>query len=1111
MKLVSFTLVNTCFLLFLASCEPPLAPPRPPPPTDGQWLVYTPVYFRFDAPDVSKWIGGIFDDHPAALQLRPHLAATLDGTDAQISLYRGITTNHLLVRTARSCRSTAEPTCTFAGIATGKQDLVAVWGEIWRAVPEQEPEVEFLLASLSGETSQVLTLDRWKKNDIVWGIHPHGAPRTGDLSNPCLPLSAACHAGQSSMCDLGVWGTCGVLYDHPQAFVVCAEWVLNHCLIRGGVHGIAPDCNAVLQEAGCTWNSLAHGAFPPQQDCAAPEDPCDFAGDGLCEFPTSAHPDEIADCNGSFVSRCCQSADDICHWGNDGSCDCGGLTSWDYDDCLSPYGEMSGGLAAQYCWWGNSGGQPTKACATACELNPASWEHIQIIQGNQLANNGICECSTVCSYGSYWDHADCDVDHDGISNGCDSCITQKNTGVDTDGDGLDDICSPDIDGDGILNGNDNCVYHHNPNQENNDYDGIGDVCDSDDDNDGEPDEADNCPTIYNSSQENIDNDPFGDLCDTDMDGDGIPNDADNCPEVNNFDQWDFDKDAIGDVCDWDDDNDKRADEIDNCPFVWNPDQANRDMDRDGDVCDPDDDNDGVLDVDDNCHFTHNPRQEDLDLDGEGDICDEDWDGDGVVNGVDGCPWNTNVNQEDLDGDDAGDICDGDIDGDGAPNRLDNCVWTYNPAQQNNDGDDIGDACDEDDDNDKVLDLIDNCPFSPNVYQTDLDHDGYGDACDGDTDGDGIYDTVEAALGTSPLLIDTDGDEFGDGEELVLGSDPLRAEDYPGHPRHLPPARMENGGCSATPSPPLVWGLGFLIAGWVFFRTRRPLWLLAGVLLWGLPTARAADLVGILSNPITFGHEHVDGTEVPSAVSGFVGIQYRYMRLPLYVDDGQGNLLEPVIDGDHTMTVTGGIGLGHGMAIGFAFPFSVHRIVGPAYPELDGPGLHDIPIFLSMELVRHRELYPGFAVHVDFTLPTGDPERSTGATGPTASFKAAVDLPANPCLLTINAGGRYMPKELFEGKFIGSELLGGLGVRCKIPHTPFSLGVEGIGRLSITYGPELTGRSAGRLEVALGSFDLGVSAGADVGDAFGAPMWFVSPFIRFSQVMPEIDESNKDKE
>ena len=51
----------------------------------------------------------------------------------------------------------------------------------------------------------------------------------------------------------------------------------------------------------------------------------------------------------------------------------------------------------------------------------------------------------------------------------------------------------DTDGDGVLDSLDNCPLIANTDQLDTDEDGIGDVCDLDDDGDGVLDTLDNCP------------------------------------------------------------------------------------------------------------------------------------------------------------------------------------------------------------------------------------------------------------------------------------------------------------------------------------------------------------------------------------------------------------------------------------------------------------------------------------------------------------------------------------------------------------------------------------------------------------------------------------------
>ena len=106
----------------------------------------------------------------------------------------------------------------------------------------------------------------------------------------------------------------------------------------------------------------------------------------------------------------------------------------------------------------------------------------------------------------------------------------------------------DSDNDGVADDSDNCVDIANINQLDTDMDGLGDVCDTDDDGDGVLDSEDNCPLSVNPDQLDTDGDGLGDICDTDDDGDGISDQEDNCPLTPNPDQADWDNNGIGDIC-----------------------------------------------------------------------------------------------------------------------------------------------------------------------------------------------------------------------------------------------------------------------------------------------------------------------------------------------------------------------------------------------------------------------------------------------------------------------------------------------------------------------------------------------------------------------------------
>lgn len=129
----------------------------------------------------------------------------------------------------------------------------------------------------------------------------------------------------------------------------------------------------------------------------------------------------------------------------------------------------------------------------------------------------------------------------------------------------------DDDGDGVTNGMDNCPSKANPNQLDTDSDGMGNVCESDDDGDGIADLMDNCPLVSNADQTDTNGDSEGDACDIDDDGDKVIDGMDNCPVVKNTEQADQDKNGLGDACDPDIDGDGRLNGDDPCPTDPTPD------------------------------------------------------------------------------------------------------------------------------------------------------------------------------------------------------------------------------------------------------------------------------------------------------------------------------------------------------------------------------------------------------------------------------------------------------------------------------------------------------------------------------------------------------------
>ncbi len=140
--------------------------------------------------------------------------------------------------------------------------------------------------------------------------------------------------------------------------------------------------------------------------------------------------------------------------------------------------------------------------------------------------------------------------------------------------------SDDFDGDGVLDGpiyipvgvndfktfftiNDNCPLVPNADQLDTDANGVGDVCENDTDGDGVLNDTDNCLLVSNINQTDTDVDGEGNACDLDNDNDGVLNDTDNCPLVSNINQTDTDADGEGNACDLDSDNDGIPDDWEN--------------------------------------------------------------------------------------------------------------------------------------------------------------------------------------------------------------------------------------------------------------------------------------------------------------------------------------------------------------------------------------------------------------------------------------------------------------------------------------------------------------------------------------------------------------------
>ena len=406
------------------------------------------------------------------------------------------------------------------------------------------------------------------------------------------------------------------------------------------------------------------------------------------------------------------------------------------------------------------------------------------------------------------DAFDIDSDNDGIPDNIEAQAEGSYvapTGVDTDGDGLDnaydadnggtpiviantdgaddpDYLDTDSDNDGILDS----IEGHDA-----DRDGVADVtpAGADADGDGLDDNYDNVVAWAagnsagsNAPLQNSDAAGNRDWRDTDDDGDGVDtiteggvgDDADGDGTPDYLDADDVDGDGVPDTSDTDNDNDGIPDAV----------EGNGDSDLDGvpDNLDIDSDNDGVpdnIEAQTDAGYVA-PTGTDTDGDGLDDAYDTDNGGtaitpvntDGTDNpdyldddsDNDGFPDATEAHDPDGDGAANAPFPTGtDADGDGLDDGYDTVVGPApnnstgtNAAMQNSDGDDNRDWRDADDDNDGV--------DSATEGNADTDLDGRADRLDIDADGDGIVDNIEFQGETgyiAPSGNDTDGDGLDD--------------------------------------------------------------------------------------------------------------------------------------------------------------------------------------------------------------------------------------------------------------------------------------------------------------------------------------------------------------
>ena len=170
-------------------------------------------------------------------------------------------------------------------------------------------------------------------------------------------------------------------------------------------------------------------------------------------------------------------------------------------------------------WTGACAGQGAICSLTNITSNKtsaASFTPVYAVSATAGAGGSAsCSATSVASGGSSTCTATADAEYqfDSWTGACDGQgATCSLTNITSDQTSAASFKPLDGDGDGIMNSSDNCPLMNNADQLDTDGDGIGDVCDDDLDGDGITNSRDNCPLVSNSSQSDSLDNGVGDAC-----------------------------------------------------------------------------------------------------------------------------------------------------------------------------------------------------------------------------------------------------------------------------------------------------------------------------------------------------------------------------------------------------------------------------------------------------------------------------------------------------------------------------------------------------------------------------------------------------------------------
>ena len=124
-----------------------------------------------------------------------------------------------------------------------------------------------------------------------------------------------------------------------------------------------------------------------------------------------------------------------------------------------------------------SGNTVTSQSAGTCTITASQAGGGNFLAAADVARSFAIDAATSLAITNPDPSPPTDSDSDGITDSSDNCPLVSNADqLDTDVDGLGNVCDDDLDGDGITNSRDNCPLVSNPNQSDSLDNGVGDAC-----------------------------------------------------------------------------------------------------------------------------------------------------------------------------------------------------------------------------------------------------------------------------------------------------------------------------------------------------------------------------------------------------------------------------------------------------------------------------------------------------------------------------------------------------------------------------------------------------------------------------------------------------------